>query len=973
MKKIIFTLVAVVCGAISVFAQNGYQIKGVVVDEQGPVVGAGVLEVGTSNGVATDLDGNFILNVSSADAQVEFSCIGFATQVYKASQVPVRVVLGVDNTFLDEVVVIGYGSLSKKEISSSIVQVNKENLFKGGMNNPMEMLTGKVAGLNIVSTEAANPNASSSFQVRGAGSISGGNEPLVVIDGVPGGSIRNVSAQDIESMTVLKDAASAAIYGTRGANGVILITTKKGSAKSTGANVTYDSYFAYNIAKDIPEVLSADEWRRSMRGTDFGYSTDWYRALLNDFSYDHNQYLAVDGTSENGSYNASVFYKNSTGLDLVDARTEYGGRAAIEQKFCKNRFTLNFNMNTRRVDEVYGNDGMFDTALSMNPTMPIKNEDGTWFQPTSPTSARNPVESMTNRTADGHRLYFVGTASARANLITNDVHQLYTTASFTVDYNSYKSNYWVPADSGESYWGGYAGHASISSATYQTNHAEWLWNYILSLDDHKLQAVAGYSFEEYNTESVSADNYNFQYDFAYNNIGAGSYLTDADHHASMSSYKETTRLIGFFTRVNYNWRDLLFASASFRREGSSKFGANHKWGNFPGASLAVEIANMPFMEGVNIQSLKPRISYGVTGRSGFGAYNSLTTYGTRGKYYINGVWMTGFAPSSNPNPDLAWEYLDSFNIGLDVEAFDGRLRASVDAYDRRNRDLLYTTSAPQPPYVYSTIFKNVASSDNKGIELSVDYDVLKNKNAFNWTTGITASVGKTVLTKLSDDASYLELYQKPGVGTSEYFFRVNEGEEIGNIYGYHYLGVDANGNMQIEDNEGNPQDVSNADPSWKRYIGSTVPKLFLSWNNTLRYGNWDLNIFFTGAFGHKIFNMRQYGMGLKGSGSANVYRDAYTDYSYIRTGGGVISDFFLYDGSYFKLQTATLGYTFKTDNWKVVDKLRIYLAGKNLYTLTKYNGSDPSLVTSNGLTPGIDTNGAYPAAAQITLGVTAIF
>ncbi|MBR1872287.1 MAG: SusC/RagA family TonB-linked outer membrane protein [Bacteroidales bacterium] len=973
MKRILSTLAIVLCTLNLLSAQSGYQIKGVVADELGPVIGATVMEVNTSNGVSTGIDGDYVLTVSSANAEVTISCIGYATQTFKASEVPATVMLFEDHNFLNESVVIGYGTLSKKELSSSIVQVNKEDLFKGGMNNPMEMLTGKVAGLNIVSSEAANPNAGSSLQVRGAGSISAGNDPLVVIDGVPGGSIRNVAPQDIESMTVLKDAASAAIYGTRGANGVILITTKKGSGNVTGANVTYDSYFAYNIAKDIPEVLSADEFRRSLRGNDFGYSTDWYRMLLNKFSYDHNQYVAVDGSAENGSYNASVFFKDSKGLDLVDARTEFGGRAAVEQRLLKNRLQINASITARKVREIYGNDGMFDTALSMNPTMPVYNEDGSWYQPNSPTGARNPYEAMTNKDNDAHRIYLLGTASAKVNILTMDHHQLSTTLTYTLDYNTYKSNYWVPKDSGESFWGGYDGHAGISYAQYHTNHLEWLGNYILSLDDHNLQAVVGYSFEEYNTESVSADNYDFQYDFSYNNLGVGSYLTSADRHAGMGSYKETSRLIGFFGRVNYNWKDLIYASVSFRREGSTKFGASHKWGNFPGASIAWEIAHMDFMAGKNIQSLKPRFSFGVTGRSDFGAYQSLATYGTRGKYYMDGAWMQGYAPTSNQNPDLAWEYMDSFNLGVDVVAIDNRLRASLDLFVRRNRDLLYTTGAPQPPFVYSTIFKNVSSSMNYGAELSVEFDAIRSKGGFEWTTGINASMGKTLLTHLTDDATYLELYLKPGVGSNEYFFRVNEGQEIGQIYGYKYLGVDTLGNMQIADGNGNPVDVTYADPAWKTYLGSTVPKLFLSWNNTFRYKGFDLNLFFTGAFGHKIFNMRQYGMGLKGSGSANVYRDAYTDYSFINTSGGVVSDFFLYDGSYFKLQTATLGYNFNTRNWKVVDSLRLYLAAKNIFTITKYNGSDPSLVNSNGLTPGIDTNGAYPAAAQITLGVTARF
>ena len=977
MKRILTTLAVLLGVCCSVFAQGGYLVKGVIVDEIGPVIGASVIEQGTTNGVSTGLDGDYVLTVSSADAIIEISCIGYATQTFKASEVPATITLGEDTTFLEEVVVIGYGTLSKKELSSSIVQVDKEDLFKGGMNNPMEMLTGKVAGLNVVTTEAANPNANSSMQVRGATSLNAGNEPLIVIDGVPGGNLRNVTPQDIESMTVLKDAASAAIYGTRGANGVILITTKKGSGEVGKAHVSYDSYFAYNIAKDIPEVLSADEFRRARRGNDFGASTDWYNLLLNKFSYDLSQYLSVDGSSEKGSYNASVLYKKATGLDLTDSRQEYGGRAAVEQRVLNNRLQLNFSLNARRVDEVYGNDGMFDTALSMNPTMPVYNEDGSFYQPTSPTNARNPLEAMTNLNSDGHRTYLLASAAAKLNILTLDNQQLSTTLTYTLDYNDYKTNYYSPINSGESYWSGLQGSANMNYNKYATNHLEWLFNYNLYLQDHSIQAVLGYSYEQYDHDGFGANNANFSYDkVSYNDLGAGTWLKDGK--AGMWSYKERSKLIGVFGRVNYNWKNTIMASVSLRYEGSTKFGANRKWGAFPAASIAWEMVSMDFMqEAAWVNSLKPRLSYGVTGRSDFGSYMSISTYKPYGAYYSDGSWVNGYAPSRNANPDLAWEKLLSFNFGVDFAFFNSRLRGSLDVFDRQSRDLLYNYTAPKPPFIYDTILVNVGTTDNFGVELALDYDVFKSSHPFQWTTGINASFGKTILKKLSNDvykAAYVELYQKPGVGSNEYFFRIEEGGEVGLLRGYRYAGVSQNGDMLVYNKEGQAVPATTADPEWKETLGSTVPKVFLSWNNTFRYKNWDLNLFFTGAFGHKIFNMRQYGMGLKGAnGGGNVYRSAYTDFDYINTGSGIISDFFLYDGSYFKLQNATLGYNFTTKDWKYVDSLRLYLAAKNVFTLTGYKGTDPSLVNSNGLTPGIDTNGAYPAACQLTLGVTCRF
>ena len=980
MKRILTLAAVLLAGVFSptVSAQNGYQVKGVVVDAQGPVIGATVLEKGTSNGTSTGLDGDYVLNVSGPDAIVEVSCIGYATQSFAASAMPGTVTLAEDTEFLDDVVVIGYGTLSKKELSSSIVQVGKEDFLQGSVNSPMEMLTGKVAGLNVSTTAAGNPNSGASLQIRGATSLKAGNDPLVIIDGIPGGSIRNLAPQDIESMTVLKDAASAAIYGTRGANGVILVTTKKGTSEMGRAHVTYDSYFGVNLAKDIPEVLTPDEFRRSLRGNDYGYSTDWYRMLLRKFSYDHNQYISIDGGTETSSYNASVNYKSATGLDLVDARREYGARLSVEQKLLGNRLQLNAGVNVRRVNETYGDDGMFDTALSMNPTMGVYNEDGSYFQPTSPTNAKNPYKQMLENTSNGARLYLLATAAAKVNLIQNDRHLLSTTLTYSLNYNDYKTNWYTPTDSGNSYWGGYKGQASINYYKYDTQNLEWLWNYTLSLQDHTVQAVAGYSWEQYMSESFGAKNQGYVFDeLLYNQLAGGTALAKGE--AGMWSAKESYRLVGLFARVNYNWRNLIFASASIRREGSTKFGENNKWGNFPAVSVAWEMAHMDFMKGAShvVQSLKPRISYGVTGRSGFGSYQSIQTYSSHGAYPYNGSWVTGFYPSLNANPNLEWEKLQSVNIGVDFALFGSRLRGSIDLFDRQSKNLLYDYTAPQPPYVHDSILVNVGTTDNKGVEISVDYDVFNKPDGFQWTTGVNFSYGETVLKKLSSDlykASWVDLYQKPGVGTSEYLFRTKEGSKVGQFYGYKYGGVSEAGEIQVYDNDGNLVDASKADASWKRYIGNGAPKVFLNWNNSFRWRNWDLNLAFNGAFGFKIFSMRLYGMGIQGmNGGGNVYRTAYTKYSDIVTAGGQFSDFFLSRGDYFKLSNATLGYNFNTENWKYVNRLRIYMAAKNIFTLTAYEGTDPSAVNSVGLTPSVDTNGAYPLAFQLSLGVIATF
>ena len=966
-------MLAVVFFALDVSAQA--TISGHVKDETGEgVIGASVMVKGTSNGTVTDFDGNFSLQCQSG-ATLVFSYIGYNPQEQPAKN-GMEVTMKEDVAQLNEVVVVGYGSMAKKEISSSVVQISKDQFNQGAATDAMALVAGKVAGLNVATSADANPNAMSAIQVRGAGSLTASNGPLVVIDGIAGGDLRNIATQDVESITVLKDAGSAAIYGTRGANGVILVTTKKGSGTAGVTNVTYDSYVALNVQKPRIEILSTDEFRRSRRGQDYGADTDWWDEITRPVSYSLNQYLSIDTSGKNGYFGLSLNYKKGNGLDIVSGREEYGARFVGEQRVLNNRLQFNSSLSARKVHEDWGNDGLFDTALTMNPTIPVKNPDGSYYQPNSPTDIHNPVNDLKENVSQGDRIYILGNADVKLNILQTEQHNLNTSLSYALQYNDLKDNFYTPTTSSESFWNGYDGRARINYQKWWTNRLEWLVNYTMTLNEHQLKAVLGYSWERSNWEQTGNENMGFVYDaLSYHGIGSGSYLRDGKANLWAGSSEST--LIGFFGRINYNYNDMIYASASMRREGSTKFGANKKWGNFPSASLAWEITNTPFAQGLkeSFQSLKPRISYGVTGRSDFNAYQSIATYSTRGAYLIDNQWINGYAPSLNANPDLAWEKSTAFNIGVDFVALNSRLRGSVEFYDRRSQDLLYNYTAPQPPFIYNTILVNVGTTKNTGVEVALEYDVLA-KKAVKWTTGFNWSMGQTKLTKLSSDAyqmAYLDLYQKPGPGTSEYFFRVEEGGKIGQFYGYEHAGIDDNGLLLIYDNDGNAIPAAQADPSYKRNIGNGAPKHFLSWTNSLSYKNWDLSMMFRGAFGFEIFNMRKYGMGLKGSGTDNVLRKAYTDYADVNSSGGIISSYFLEKGDYFKLDNVTLGYTLTPKSRQLVESFRIYLTAKNVFTLTGYEGNDPSIVTSTGITPGIDSNSAYPQATQVSLGVTLRF
>ena len=995
MKNVVI-LLATVLFALDVSAQT--TINGHVKDDTGEdIIGASVIVKGTQNGTVTDFDGNFQLKCEPGVTLV-ISFIGFTPQEVKAAN-QMEITLKEDVAQLNEVVVVGYGSLAKKEISSSVVQVNKDQFNQGAASDPMALIAGKVTGLNVAATAEANPNSMTDIQVRGAGSLTASNGPLIVIDGIAGGDLRNIATQDVESITVLKDAGSAAIYGTRGANGVILVTTKKGSGTAGVTNVTYDSYIALNVAKPHPEILSTEEFRRSRRGQDYGGDTDWWDEITRPMSYNLNQYISIDGGTfdisasegieatylflgivgvglQNGYFGLSVNYKKGNGLDIVSAREEYGGRFVGEQRVLNNRVQFNASLSGRKVHEDWGNNGLFDTALTMNPTIPVKNPDGTYYQPNSPTDIHNPVNDLKENISQGDRIYLLGNADVKLNILQMEQHNLNTSLSYALQYNDLKNNFYTPSTSSESFWNGYAGRANVNYQKWWTNRLEWLVNYTLTISEHQLKAVLGYSWERSKWEQSGNENKDFVYDsMGWYGIGNGTALQEGKANLWGGSSEST--LIGFFGRLNYNYRDMLFASASMRREGSTKFGANTKWGNFPSASLAWEITQTPFAQSLQttFQSLKPRISYGVTGRSDFDAYRSLSTYSSYGAYLIDGEWINGYAPSLNANPDLAWEKSTAFNIGLDFVALNSRLRGSVEYFDRRSQDLLYNYTAPQPPFIYSTILVNVGTTKNTGIEVSLEYDVLA-KTALRWTTGVNWSMGETKLMKLSSDVyqmAYLDLYQKPGPGSSEYFFRVEEGGKIGQFYGYEHAGIDENGLLLIYDNEGNKVNASQADPSYKRNIGNGAPRHFLSWSNSFKYKSWDLSMLFRSALGYQIFNMRKYGMGLQGAGTDNVLRTAYTKYSDVQSSGGIISSYFLEDGDYLKLDNVTVGYSFTPRKREIIESLRVYLTAKNLFTLTGYEGNDPSIVTSTGITPGIDTNSAYPQAVQLSLGVSLRF
>jgi TonB-linked SusC/RagA family outer membrane protein len=950
-------------------------ISGIVYDESHqPLIGASLMVNNSTIGTITDVNGRFSLTTPTK-GKLKVSYIGSESKIIELdgkSAYEISLNSSVHN--LNEVVAIGYGSLSKKEVSSSIVSVSKENFLQSAVSNPMELVTGKVAGLNVNSTAAANPNSTPSLQIRGATSLSAGNGPLIVINDVPGGDLASVSPQDIESITVLKDGASAAIYGTRGSNGVILVKTKQGTTGSSKFSATYDSWFGVNLLKDVPRVLTTDEFRKYRTSkVDYGGNTNWYKAIMNDFVYDNNQYIGFDGSTQKGWYSASLNYKDSKGMEKNNQRTEYGGRFDMSQKTLNNLVEFTGSINLRKTKSQNSN-APFSTITIRNPTLPIYNEDGTYYIATDPAVRTNPVEELNENKSFTDGLYLRTNIGLKLNLIKTENQFLNTAITLYYQQNGYDNQYYSPSIVTKVN-NSYAGYASLSNTVYNDRSFDWVTNYFLKINDQSLKVVTGYTYQDFTNTNRSMNNSDFTYDdFLWNNIGSGGYLPAGK--SGMSSDKSIYKLIALFGRANYNWKDLIFASASLRYEGSTKFGENNKWGYFPAASVAWEMANMNFIKNniSQINSLKLRASYGVTGRSGFSSYQSIATYGSSGYYNMNGAWITAFTPNRNPNPDLKWEKGVNTNLGLDFSLFGGRLSGSVDYFDRQSRDLLYSYSAPQPPMIFSTILVNVGTVVNRGWELTLEGEIIKNNN-LSWNSNIMFSTGKSRLKSLTNDvygASYLDMYQKPGIGTTEYLFRYKEGSEIGQFYGYRHAGISTDGKLMIYNKDGVAIVKGQEKVEDKVYLGSGVPKAFLSWNNTFRYKNFDLNVFFTGALGFKIMNFEDYSLGFSSNAADNVLLKAYTERSNITGASDILTSYHLHDGTYMKLQNITLGYTTRFKN-NYINKLRVFAAAKNLYTFTSYDGRDPSAVDVTGLTPGVDTYGAYPASVELSLGLTVNF
>ena len=971
------------------FAQQG-AIKGKILDENGePIIGANVVEKGTTNGTITDLDGNYTLTVNNLkNAVLQVSYIGYntvETPVKGQKTLDVKMASSVVN--LGEVVAIGYGTQTRKEITGSVANVSQENFNKGVNRDAADLLQGKVAGLQITSG-SGDVTRDSQIRLRGTSTLQNDQGPMIVIDGVPGGDMSTVSPSDIESISVLKDASSAAIYGSRAAGGVILITTKRGSGAKTTIN--YDGYLTVSGVANKPDMLNAQEWREINKqlGNDisvydkYNADSDWFDALLRT-GVSQNHSLSLSGGSSKSNYRASYTYLDRKGIARDNWMKRHSFRFQFQQRAINDRLRIGLTGAGTLTDSQGTFGDYFIAAYNNPPVIPIYNEDGTYF--TGNDNAYN-QGNMVKAQDENYKLkknnYFYGQGDLQFEII----------QGLNVKANLYKSRFssdnsnWESPDnalgggSGNSLGDSSNGYARRSNFSWDRELMEWTANYNRAFgaeEKHKLDALLGYSWESnaYQSQSSMATN------FAIASMGANSIQTGNDLKiGNVTSSKNEYKLISFFARAHYSFDERYMITATVRRDGSSKFGANHKWGWFPSVSAAWGLSQEGFMKDIKwISDLKLRAGWGVTGnQDGLMPYKSLELYQAYGTYYDNGGSSTAFRITQNANPDLKWEETAMFNIGIDFSLFNGRLGGTIEYYDKKTSDMLYNYSVPTPTYVYDKIAANVGDMSNKGIEVMLNLDVIRNKK-FSWNTSINLAHNKNKITKLSND-----LYSTDRVYVGDPWIRgasgvtshiVEEGYPVGQFFMLKCEGIDSNGKFIMVDLNGDGQ-ISDDD---RTYCGSAQPDLTFGWNNTFSWNRWDASVFIRGSLGQKGLNNPRaaYGNNTYVAGANAMKGD---DLTLLRENSRVCS-YYLEDGSYARLDNMSIGYTFDTKKIDWLDKARIYVAAQNLFVITGYSGLDPEVEVfrgeasdnNAGLDPGIEPRNYMPKARSFTFGVNLTF
>ena len=977
MKRVLLSSALLLVSTLT-FAQS--KVSGTVKDANGePLIGVSVMEVGTNNGAVTDVNGNYTLNVKPG-AKLKLSYIGFTPQTVKAGSNS-QIVLQEDNTALNEVVVVGYGTMRRKDVTSSITTVRAEDLNQGVFTDPGQMLQGKVPGLVVSST--ADPNGSPTITLRGASTLrTGAMSPYYVVDGIPGVDISIVSPEDIESIDVLRDATATAIYGSKAANGVIIITTKKGAEEKT--NVSYNGYVAFdNILKKY-DVCTADDLRQYAKDNnitlkDGGANTDWQDEVLRT-GISHNHNVNISGGNGSTNYMISADLRKREGVIKMTGFDRFNVRSLVSTKTLKDHLTVSIGANMmygKHFGVPSGNEGasVLDAMNYYSPTNAIKNADGTWTVG-SGSKNYNPLALMEENKSE--------TVWKRNQFVGKTALELWKGLVWNVNYSwsNYQSTYsaYNTRNSQLEGIGNKNGQATRNTYFGREQTFETYLNYDFKVGKSKWGLMGGYSWEEKKNNDgfgLSVEGY-YNDDLGWYNMSYAQTILGVQNSVQ-SGYLEKVRNISFYGRVNYSFDSRYMLQATIRRDGSSVFGKNNRWGTFPSVSAAWNITEEKFMQNQHIfDNLKLRAGYGISGNAmGFDVYSSYNTYGASGTFVYDGKTYRTYGATKNANPDLKWESTGMLNIGLDFAFLKGRLNGTVEVYHKKTKDLIWSYPVSTTQYIYGWMDANVGEMTNKGIEFTLNAVPVRTKN-FMWSTTLNLSHNKNTVDKMQNETFHTTNLTQgdpmvAGVSADGWTQRIMEGEPIGTFYTYQYAGI-VNGRSEyyVLDENGNRTGETTNNPSLKdrSITGCAQPKLNAGWNNTLTYKNWSLNAFITGVFGNDVYNSARahYTAAQMFSDGKNVLKEFLSN-PVGDASGSLPSDRYIEKGSYVRLQTLSLSYTFRNcfNDW--IQDLTLYGTANNLFTITNYKGLDPE-VNMGGIDPGIDYRWSrYPHTRTFMVGV----
>ena len=966
------------------YAQERVEVTGTVIDasDGSPLPGASIIVQGSADltgsiiGTTSSMDGTYSLRVPPELNVLVVSFIGYISQeVNIDGRTEIDIEMQPDVRMLDDIVVIGYGVQDRREITSAVASVSEDRFVTGNINDAQSLLQGKVPGL-IITRPGADPEAGFNIRLRGLSTIGAQKEPLVVVDGIIGASFDSVDPRDIESIEVLRDASASAIYGTRGASGVILITTKSGSATPDGGiSVTYSGQISSSIVANRMEMMTADEYRGIPSQvphatiSDFGASTDWWKEITQD-AYNHTHNLAISGGTETTTYRLSGSYRELQGIQKGTTSERLNTRLNITHRALDNRLTLTgiLSITDRRAD--VGNPTVFRYATTHNPTAPIFNADGS-FREIDGFDRYNPIAINELQTID--------TEFNRINLSLRgeyDFSDFVQGLSGALFYSREKSDsFRGEYRSKRLDWGdgmGRNGLAFRRSDESRNQLFETTFNYRQTFSNVRLESVGGYSYQEFENQGQGGDAGNFPSDATlYHNLSLSGDINDG--RANLWSYRNTNKLIAVFGRANFTIDNTYFLSGTFRREGSTRFGEGNKWGNFFAVSAGAELTNLidiPFAD-----QLKIRASYGETGQDAPFSGISRLRFGTQGNFLVDGQFIPALAPQSNPNPDLKWEIKREWNVGVDFAFMNDRLFGSLDYYQNTTSDLLLEFTVPVPPNIFPQQWVNIGELSNKGFELALNY-LAVNRPDFGWTTGITFSTSETVLESLSSgdlqfgERQLISNVGSPGLNNTP-MVRVQEGRPIGELWGKRFAGISSNGEWLFFNAAGDVVRSDDATGADDQVIGNGMPDFQLGFDNTITFRNWSMNMFWRGAFGHDLAN--SFNIFYKNPNTAfgwNVTKTA-LELSELRE-DPQFSSFYIEDASFFRLENLTVGYTFDLPSSSSLRNLRLYVAGNNLWTITNYTGVDPEVRFEDGgnpLAPGIERRDQWFTQTSFVFGI----